>query len=126
MVSSGAGLLRRAQPAHRPRGRGADRARQQRRRLDASEIAEGGVDAIIVNASGCGTMVKDYGNLLAREPEYAERAADIAALASDITEFLDRLRHRRAETVVEPQGRLSRRLLAAARPAHHAASRKRS
>jgi glycolate oxidase iron-sulfur subunit len=46
------------------------------------------VDAIVVNASGCGTTVKDYGHLLAREPAYAERAARISALARDVTEYL--------------------------------------
>jgi glycolate oxidase iron-sulfur subunit len=46
------------------------------------------VDAIIINASGCGTTVKDYGHLLRHEPQYAERAAKLASLARDITEFL--------------------------------------
>jgi glycolate oxidase iron-sulfur subunit len=48
------------------------------------------VDAIIINASGCGTTVKDYGHLLRHEPAYAEKAAALAALALDITEFLTR------------------------------------
>lgn len=61
-----------------------------KRNVDAwsKELAKGPVDAIIVNASGCGTAVKDYGHLLKREPEYAARAARIAALANDISEFL--------------------------------------
>jgi glycolate oxidase iron-sulfur subunit len=46
------------------------------------------VDAIIINASGCGTTVKDYGHLLKHEPEYAKRAAELANLAKDVTEFL--------------------------------------
>ena len=46
------------------------------------------IDAIIINASGCGTTVKDYGHLLRHEPDYAERAATLAALALDVTEFL--------------------------------------
>jgi glycolate oxidase iron-sulfur subunit len=46
------------------------------------------VDAIIVNASGCGTMLKDYGHLLRHERDYAEPAAQIAALARDVTEFI--------------------------------------
>jgi len=46
------------------------------------------VDAIIVNASGCGTMLKDYGHLLKDHPGHARRAEDIAALAKDVTEFL--------------------------------------
>jgi len=51
-------------------------------------IAREPVDAIIINASGCGTTVKDYGHMLAREPGYAERARTVSALAKDITEFL--------------------------------------
>ena len=47
-------------------------------------------DAIIINASGCGTTVKDYGHLLRHEPVYAEKAATLAALALDVTEFLTR------------------------------------
>jgi glycolate oxidase iron-sulfur subunit len=48
----------------------------------------GHLDAVVVNASGCGTMVKDYGFLLRNDPEWAERAAHVSALAKDITEFL--------------------------------------
>jgi glycolate oxidase iron-sulfur subunit len=46
------------------------------------------IDAIIINTSGCGTTVKDYGHMLAREPAYAERAQKIAALTRDVSEFL--------------------------------------
>ena len=61
-----------------------------KRNVDAwsKELAKGPVDAIISNASGCGTMVKDYGHLLKREPEYAARAARISDLARDICEFV--------------------------------------
>jgi len=45
-----------------------------------------GLDAVIVNASGCGTMVKDYGFLLRADPAYAEKAARIATLARDVSE----------------------------------------
>jgi glycolate oxidase iron-sulfur subunit len=48
----------------------------------------GDLDAIIVSASGCGTVVKDYGFMLRSEPEWAARAARISALAKDITEVL--------------------------------------
>jgi glycolate oxidase iron-sulfur subunit len=62
-----------------------------RRNIDAwtAVIREKPLDAILVTTSGCGTMVKDYGNLLARDRGYAERAAYIATLARDITEFID-------------------------------------
>ena len=46
------------------------------------------IDAIIINASGCGTTVKDYGHMLARDPVYAERAKRISGLTRDITEFM--------------------------------------
>jgi len=49
---------------------------------------EGGAEAIVVTASGCGPMVRDYGRLLAGSPDYAEKAARIAALARDPGEVL--------------------------------------
>lgn len=49
----------------------------------------GPVDAIIINASGCGTTVKDYAHLLRFEPApYPENARRVASLAKDVTEFL--------------------------------------
>ncbi len=47
------------------------------------------LDAIILTAGGCGTMLKDYGNLLARDHGYAERAEYVSGLARDVAEFLD-------------------------------------
>jgi glycolate oxidase iron-sulfur subunit len=47
-----------------------------------------GLDAIVVNASGCGTTVKDYGFLLRDDPAYADKAETIAALAKDVTEVV--------------------------------------
>jgi glycolate oxidase iron-sulfur subunit len=52
------------------------------------EIANGGLDAIVINASGCGTTVKDYGFMLRGDSAYAGKAARIAALARDISEYL--------------------------------------
>lgn len=49
-----------------------------------------GLDAIIINTSGCGTTVKDYGHMFRNDP-LAQDAAQVAALACDISEFLDRL-----------------------------------
>jgi glycolate oxidase iron-sulfur subunit len=64
-----------------------------RRNIDAwtAVIREKLLDAIVVTTSGCGTMVKDYGNLLARDRGYAERAAYVAGLARDITEFISEI-----------------------------------
>ncbi|HEY9238000.1 MAG TPA: glycolate oxidase subunit GlcF [Burkholderiaceae bacterium] len=47
-----------------------------------------GVEAIVMNASGCGVTVKDYGHALARDPAYAEKAARISALTRDLSELL--------------------------------------
>jgi glycolate oxidase iron-sulfur subunit len=47
----------------------------------------GPIDAIIINASGCGTTVKDYGHLFAHDPAYAAKAKFISSLAKDIAEF---------------------------------------
>ncbi|HET9274276.1 MAG TPA: glycolate oxidase subunit GlcF [Methyloceanibacter sp.] len=64
-----------------------------RRNIDAwtAVIREKPLDAIVVTTSGCGTLVKDYGNLLARDRGYAERAAYVSGLARDITEFIEEI-----------------------------------
>ncbi len=49
---------------------------------------EAGAEAIVLNASGCGVMVKEYKHLLRNDPAYAERAARISGLAVDIGEVL--------------------------------------
>ncbi|MGB8273825.1 MAG: heterodisulfide reductase-related iron-sulfur binding cluster, partial [Alphaproteobacteria bacterium] len=54
-------------------------------------IEEGGLDAVVCNASGCGTMVKDYGFLLRGEPALADKAARISELACDISEIVREL-----------------------------------
>jgi glycolate oxidase iron-sulfur subunit len=54
------------------------------------EITGNGLDGIVVNAAGCGTMLKDYGFMMRGEPE-AEAASQVAALAMDITEALVKL-----------------------------------
>ena len=74
-------------------GKEEEARRYARRNIDAwtAVIREKPLDAIIVTTSGCGTMVKDYGNILARDRGYAERAAYVAALTRDITEFIDEI-----------------------------------
>jgi glycolate oxidase iron-sulfur subunit len=64
-----------------------------RRNIDAwtAVMREKLVDAIVVTTSGCGTMVKDYGNILSRDRGYAERAAYVSSLARDITEFIEQM-----------------------------------
>jgi glycolate oxidase iron-sulfur subunit len=53
--------------------------------IDAWERA-GPLDAIVVNASGCGTTVKDYGFMLREDTAYADAAARVSALARDVSE----------------------------------------
>ena len=74
-------------------GKEEEARRYARRNIDAwtQVIREKPLDAIIVATSGCGTMVKDYGNVLARDRGYAERAAYVAGLARDITEFISEI-----------------------------------
>ena len=52
------------------------------------EIEGSGLDAIVVNASGCGTMIKDYGFILRDDPKWADRAAAVSAKARDVSEVL--------------------------------------
>ncbi len=68
---------------------------------------ESGVEAIVMNASGCGVMVKDYGHVLAGDPVYAEKAQRVSDLTRDLSELLpnwvavlkDRLDPARAQAV---------------------------
>jgi glycolate oxidase iron-sulfur subunit len=50
-----------------------------------------GLDAIVVDASGCGTMLKDYGFLFRDDPAYAQRAQEVAAMTRDVTELVAEL-----------------------------------
>ena len=52
------------------------------------EAEQGGLDAILITASGCGTVIKDYGFMLREDRDFAGPAAQISALAKDITEYL--------------------------------------
>jgi glycolate oxidase iron-sulfur subunit len=59
--------------------------------LWCAEIEQHGLDAILITASGCGTMIKDYGFLLRNDPAHAAKAERVSALAKDVTEFLGAL-----------------------------------
>lgn len=50
---------------------------------------QGGVEAIVMTASGCGVTVKEYGHLLRHDPVYAEKAARISELTKDISEVIE-------------------------------------
>ena len=74
-------------------GREAAALAQARQNVDAwtREIEAGGLDAVVITASGCGTTIKDYGYMLRLDPAYAAKAARVSALAKDITEYLTAL-----------------------------------
>jgi glycolate oxidase iron-sulfur subunit len=56
--------------------------------IEAADGSDSGVEALVMNASGCGVMVKDYGHLFLDEPAYAAKAARISALTRDLSELL--------------------------------------
>jgi len=74
-------------------GDGAGGLADMRRNVDAwwPLVQRGEVEAIVMNASGCGVTVKEYGQALADDPAYAERAQRIAALTRDLSELLPEL-----------------------------------
>jgi glycolate oxidase iron-sulfur subunit len=57
-----------------------------RRNIDA--VLGGGFDAVITNAAGCGSTLKEYHELLEDDEEYREKAAEFSRLMRDVTEFL--------------------------------------
>lgn len=64
-----------------------DRARVlARKNIDA--LADAGFDAILTNAAGCGSTLKEYDELLEHDPVYAERARRFVAQMKDVNEFL--------------------------------------
>lgn len=54
-------------------------------------VDSGEIEAIVMNASGCGVMVKDYGHVLAGDPAYAAKAQRVSDLTKDISELLPAL-----------------------------------
>ncbi len=71
-------------------GREAAAKAAARNNVDAwmAEMEKGDVVAIVTTASGCGTVLKDYGHILSDDPGYAQKAEACAALAKDISEVL--------------------------------------
>ena len=69
-------------------GREHDAHTAARRNVDAwtRVIEDGGLDAVVITTSGCGTTIKDYGFMLREDPVYAAKAARISALAKDFSE----------------------------------------
>lgn len=78
-----------------------------RRNVDAWWPYVEQVEAIVMTASGCGVTVKEYGHLLAHDPEYAERARRIGAMTRDLSEVLPQFEK---ELAALAQGRGGRRV----------------
>ena len=79
-----------------------------RRNIDAWwPHVEAGVENIVMNASGCGSMVKDYGHALAGDAQYAEKAQRISALTRDLSELLPDLVDTLREKVVAKSGQIA-------------------
>src|SRR6185437_5355181 len=67
-------------------GRRAEAVAFAQRIIEVFEQA--GVDTLVINAAGCGSAMKEYGQLLAGEPGWAERAAALSVRVADFSEFL--------------------------------------
>ena len=74
-------------------GQDDDALRRARANITAwtAEADRGGLDAILVTTSGCGTVIKDYGYMLREDRDFSGPAAKVSALAQDISEYLERL-----------------------------------
>ncbi|MDJ0592094.1 MAG: heterodisulfide reductase-related iron-sulfur binding cluster [Pleurocapsa sp. MO_226.B13] len=73
-----------ALPAHQ----GQEAQAQALARQTIDSFSEQDLDAIVINAAGCGHTLKEYGHILADDPEYAEKARTFASKVKDIQEFL--------------------------------------
>jgi glycolate oxidase iron-sulfur subunit len=73
-------------------GREAEAQEFARRTIDAFDAFDAdGFDAVVVNAAGCGSVMKEYGHLLRDDPGYAERAEAFSAKVRDLSEYLEEL-----------------------------------
>lgn len=63
-------------------------AAKQMARRNVDAFLDAGVDAIIVNAAGCGATMKEYGHLLRDDPDYRDKAQRFSSLVKDAAEFL--------------------------------------
>ncbi|MEA2819945.1 MAG: glycolate oxidase iron-sulfur subunit [Bradyrhizobium sp.] len=74
-------------------GRDGDALGRARANITAwlGEAAQGGLDAIVVTTSGCGTVIKDYGFMLREDRGFAGPAAKVSALARDVSEYVESL-----------------------------------
>ena len=85
---------------------------EMRRNIDAwwphVEAGEGlGVEAIVMNASGCGVTVKEYGHMLRDDAQYADKAARISELTRDLSELLPELVEQLRDRVCAKAGQIA-------------------
>ena len=85
---------------------------EMRRNIDAwwphVEVGEGlGVEAIVMNASGCGVTVKEYGHMLRDDAQYADKAARISELTRDLSELLPELVEQLRDRVCAKAGQIA-------------------
>ncbi|MEO8248684.1 MAG: glycolate oxidase subunit GlcF [Burkholderiales bacterium] len=81
---------------------------QMRINIDAwwPRVAAGQVEAIVMNASGCGVTVKEYGHTLKDDPKYAEKASRISELTLDLSELLPDIAEALKGKVTAPKERI--------------------
>jgi glycolate oxidase iron-sulfur subunit len=75
---------------------GRDREARALARAAIAALERADVDAVVVNAAGCGSAMKEWGRLLSDDPPWSSRAAAMAAKVKDVTEFLVELGPRAA------------------------------
>ena len=81
---------------------------EMRRNIDAWwPHVESGIESIVMNASGCGSMVKDYGHALAGDAQYAAKAERISALTRDLSELLPDLVEHLKDKVTAKAGQIA-------------------
>jgi len=71
-----------------PHHQGQEQQAKNLARQMIDSFAGTGVDAVIINAAGCGHTLKEYGHLLQDDPEYRDKAKEFAAAVKDVQEFL--------------------------------------
>jgi glycolate oxidase iron-sulfur subunit len=76
-------------------GRESEAGAAARRNIDAwtGELDREGIDAVVTTVSGCGTTMKDYGFMLRHHPGYAGKAAKVAGMTYDISEFIHDIKY---------------------------------
>ncbi len=114
------GLLRRARPSHGPRARGARRGPRQYRRLDAPRSTARGSTPSWSPPPAAAPRSRTTASCCAPIRPMPTRPRRMSRLAMDISEYLARLDLSSRARPARPRGRLSRRLLAAARPENRA------